>query len=98
MKAGKKYDQGKLMLNLLPPEAIRAMGEVMTYGAVKYGPDQWRGVEIERYEAALLRHLLAFKEGQKTDPESGLHHLKHMLTNAAFMVALAGENKCEKRP
>lgn len=91
MQAGKKFDQDKLMLNLLPPEALRALGEVMTYGAGKYGPDQWRGVAIERYEAALLRHLLAYKEGQKVDPESSLSHLKHMLTNAAFMVALEKE-------
>ena len=85
---GKKYDTGKLLLHLLPPEAIRAMGEVLTYGAKKYGPNNWRGVEAFRYEAALLRHWLAWREGEWLDGESGLPHLWHVLCNAAFLVAL----------
>ena len=90
MPAGKKFDSGKLMLDLIPPEATRALGEVLTYGAQKYGPNNWRGVEPRRYEAALQRHLLAWKEGEQRDAESGLHHLKHVLTNAAFLVTLEG--------
>lgn len=85
---GKKYDTGKLLLRLSPPEAIRAMGEVLTYGAGKYGHNNWRGVEAFRYEAALLRHWLAWREGEWLDAESGLPHLWHVLCNAAFLVAL----------
>ena len=88
MNASKKYDTGKTRLDLLPPEAIRALGEVLTYGAEKYGPNNWRGVEAERYEAALLRHWLAWREGEELDAESGLPHLWHVLCNAAFLVAL----------
>ena len=36
---GLKYDEGKPMLDLIPPEAIIAIGKVMTYGAMKYGPN-----------------------------------------------------------
>lgn len=86
--SGLKYDNGKLRLDLLPPEAIRALGNILSHGAEKYGPNTWRGVSIERYEAAMLRHWLAWKEGETIDPESGLPHLAHMLTNAAFMVGL----------
>ncbi len=88
---GKKYDSGKMRLDLLPPAALLAIGSIMTYGADKYGANNWQGVEIERYEAALLRHLLAWKQGEKNDRESGLPHLHHMLTNAAFIVALEEE-------
>ncbi|MDL2207151.1 DUF5664 domain-containing protein [Desulfovibrio sp. OttesenSCG-928-F20] len=88
MSKGIKHDVGKLRLDLLPPEAIRALGETLTHGAEKYGPDNWRGVEPERYEAALLRHWLAWKEGELRDPESGLPHLAHVLCNAAFLMAL----------
>ena len=95
MQEGKKYDTGKLLLNLLPPEAIRAMGEVLTYGAAKYGPNNWRGVEAGRYEAALLRHWLAWREGEACDPESGLPHLWHVLCNAAFLVALEDEQETD---
>ena len=93
---GLKYDTGKLRLDLLPPEAMNALGEVLTYGANKYGPNQWRGIEIERYEAALLRHWLAWKNGEQADAESGLPHLAHMLCNAAFMVAL--DKDAARRP
>ena len=90
MPVGKKFDSGKLMLDLIPPEATRALGEVLTYGAQKYGANNWRGVEAARYEAALQRHLLAWKEGEQLDAESGISHLKHVLCNAAFLVALEG--------
>ena len=90
MTPGMKHDAGKLRMDLLPPEAIRAMAQVLTYGAAKYAPNQWRGVSVERYEAALLRHWLAWKEGEALDLESGLPHLAHVLCNAAFLVALEG--------
>lgn len=38
---GIKYDAGKPRLDLLPPKAILAIGEVMTYGAAKYGANNW---------------------------------------------------------
>ena len=90
MSQSQKHDAGKLRLDLLPPEAIRAMGEVLAYGAGKYGPNNWRGVEAKRYEAALLRHWLAWREGEARDLESGLPHLWHVLCNAAFLAALEG--------
>lgn len=85
---GLKYDAGKPRLDLIPPEAILAIGEVMTYGAAKYAPNSWRGVEPERYVAALLRHLMAYQLGEHDDPESSLSHMWHVATNAAFLVAL----------
>ena len=91
MSTGLKHDAGKLRLDLLPPEAVRALGAVLTYGAEKYGPNNWRGVAAERYEAALLRHWLDWKEGAARDVESNLPHLWHVLCNAAFLVALEKE-------
>lgn len=88
---GLKYDAGKPRLDLIPPEAVLALGYVLTYGAEKYAPNSWRGVEPERYVAALMRHLMAYQSGEKTDSESKLPHLWHVLTNAAFLVALDGE-------
>lgn len=34
--AGLKYDSGKPRLDLVPPEAVMALGYVLTYGAEKY--------------------------------------------------------------
>lgn len=88
--AGLKYDSGKPRLDLVPPEAVMALGYVLTYGAEKYAPNSWRGVEPERYIAALLRHLMAYQAGETRDPESEMPHMWHVLTNAAFLVALTG--------
>ena len=89
---GLKYDDGKPMLDLIPPDAVMAIGHVMTYGAQKYGPNNWQGVESSRYVAELLRHLMAYHAGERRDPESGMPHLWHVATNAAFLVALEGES------
>lgn len=89
--AGTKYDGGKLRLDLVPVEAIEALGAVLTHGASKYGDRNWeRGMAWSRPYAALLRHLLAWWRGEDIDPESGLPHLWHAATNAAFLVAYAG--------
>lgn len=84
---GLKYDNGKLLYSLIPPETTKALAEVLTYGANKYAPDNWKLVDHgeQRYLDALFRHLEAFRSGELTDPESGLHHLAHVLTNVAFL-------------
>lgn len=85
-----KYDQGKLRHDLIPPEAEKALAEVLTFGADKYEPDSWRDVKDgkRRYMAAALRHINAHRMGEELDEESGLSHLAHALTNLAFLVAL----------
>ena len=39
--AGVKHDSGKLRMDLVPPEAIKAMADVLTSGAAKYGDRNW---------------------------------------------------------
>ncbi len=101
-----KYDGGKPRLALVPSAAIKAIGEIMTYGADKYEVDGWKRVETWRYRDALMRHLVEYLDDPySTDEESGFPHLWHMITNAAFlcelevldpadeMVQLWGDNK-----
>lgn len=86
--AGVKFDKGKLRMDLLPPDVLEALAQILTDGAVKYGAYNWsKGMAWSRPYAALMRHLLAWWGGQDTDPESGHSHLWHVLTNAAFLVA-----------
>lgn len=87
MPRGLKYDTGKLRFSLIPPETTRALAQVLTFGAEKYAPNNWQLVENgqERYLDALYRHLEAHRLGEYLDPESGLPHLSHVLTNAAFL-------------
>ena len=85
---GVKFDTGKLRMDLLPPDALEALGRILTDGAAKYGAHNWsKGMAWSRPYAALLRHLLAWWGGQDTDPESGHPHLWHVLTNAVFLTS-----------
>jgi hypothetical protein len=68
----------KPRLDLLPPAAMEQIAEVLTFGAEKYGANNWcRGARWGRYYAALLRHLFAWWRGEDCDAETGLSHLAH---------------------
>lgn len=84
---GRKDDKEKNRLDLVEPEFIEGIGEVLTFGANKYEPNNWQKVEDaeNRYYAAALRHLIAWRKGEKTDPESGLSHLDHVACNIMFL-------------
>ena len=88
MSEGMKFDEGKAPMNLLPFDSLEAVAKVLDYGARKYAPNNWQLVDngIERYSAALLRHLSAFLQGESLDKESGLSHLSHVACNALFLV------------
>lgn len=93
-EAGKKYDGGKPDYALLPPRAVEAMVRVLTYGAKKYAPGNWRKVPDlrRRYISALLRHVFAHMRDEKRDPETGENHLAHAMCCAAFILELDEEN------
>jgi hypothetical protein len=84
---GLKYDTGKLRWDLLPIECIEDIVKILTFGADKYGPNNWQDVTPfeERYYAALMRHIVAWRKGEKIDPESGMSHLAHALCNVVFL-------------
>ena len=85
-----KRDEGKLRLTLVPTEIIRAIAAVRMFGVGKYtDPDNWKRVEKERYRDAMFRHLLAYLDDPAgMDAESGLPHLWHICTNAAFLCEM----------
>lgn len=85
---GVKYDNGKLRFGLLPIRAIEAVTRVLMHGAEKYEDNNWQRVTNanERYYEAALRHLFAWKRGDKIDSESGLPHLAHCATCLLFMI------------
>jgi hypothetical protein len=84
---GRKFDGGKLQYGLLPPLALKATVDVLTFGAEKYEPDNWKHVpdSKRRYFDALQRHLWAWKEGEQNDLESGRNHLAHALCCLMFL-------------
>ena len=78
---GKKYDCGKVRMDLVPLDVVENIGKVLTYGAQKYSDNSWQNLPDfwKRYKAALLRHLTAIDKGELIDPESGLPHIDHVL-------------------
>jgi len=84
---GRKFDGGKLEYGLVPPHGLKALTEVLTFGAQKYERDNWIHVPEakRRYFDAMQRHTWAWKEGEKFDPESGLHHLAHAMCCLMFL-------------
>lgn len=85
---GRKDDDGKAPWHLVPWRELSSVVDVIAYGAKKYGEWNWQGVELsrDRYFAALSRHLVAWRMGERVDPESGLPHLAHVACNALFLA------------
>lgn len=77
---GKKDDQGKVRLDLLPLDALWAVGEVYTLGVKKYDDWNWaNGLKYSRVIAALLRHLFKWVMGETYDQQDGQHHLSSVV-------------------
>lgn len=85
-EVGLKDDVGKLRMDLITPEIIIGMAEVLTYGANKYKPNSWQGCNPDLHYAACQRHLVKWKQGEFDDSETGLSHLKHAATNIMFLL------------
>lgn len=84
---GLRYNEGKPPLELVPPEVMWALAEVLAHGAKKYARRNWeRGMSWASVYACLLRHLLKWFQGEEKDEESGLSHLDHVLWNAMALV------------
>lgn len=86
--SGIKYDSEKPDMYLLPPLATLEVGKVLTYGANKYSPDNWRRLDMlqERYTSAALRHLLAHMSGEANDEETNMSHLAHAICCLLFKL------------
>ena len=77
-------------LSAVPCAPLYEAGAALAYGGKKYGRHNWRaiGVRSSVYYDAVLRHLMAWWEGEDIDPVeqggSGLPHLAHAI--AGLMV------------
>ncbi|MFC3127229.1 dATP/dGTP diphosphohydrolase domain-containing protein [Pseudoroseomonas globiformis] len=84
---GLRANAGKPRMDLVAPSIMTAIATVAEFGARKYAARNWEnGMEYGKVYASLMRHLLAWWEGQENDPESGLPHLHHVAWNAQALV------------
>ena len=85
---GVKYDSNKPKWNLLPWDELEDVVEVLTFGAKKYAPDNWKFVDDanNRYMDAAMRHLVAHQQGEQRDAESVESHIAHAICCLLFML------------
>jgi len=79
--AGWKDDSGKTRYDLLLWDFIELMALRATRGAEKYGPNNWQNHGKDgpdRHFAAMIRHLMAWRKGEKIDPDPKMKGLTHM--------------------
>lgn len=83
-----KQDGGKPRMDLIAPEIMTALGEVLAFGAAKYAERNWeKGMSWGRCFGALMRHLWAWWRGEACDPETGYSHLWHAACCLMFLIA-----------
>lgn len=76
--------------------ALSAVAEVTTKGAIKYTPNGWTKVPNgeERYMEAFGRHMLLLGKGELVDPDTQCLHKAQMIWNllASLELELRGGN------
>lgn len=78
--------------DLIPPEALAEVARVYEFGSRKYDAHNWRrGYAWSLSFAALMRHAWAFWRGETHDPESGLHHMAHVVFHCLSLITFTTE-------
>lgn len=82
-----KDDKDKARIDLVDPMFISGIAEVLGFGAEKYEPYSFQKVSgaLDKYYAAAMRHLLAWRTGNFIDQETGKSHLLHATCNLMFL-------------
>lgn len=87
LSVGIKFDKDKPRYDLIDAYATDQLAQVLTFGAKKYAPHNWRkGLKLSQLVAAAQRHLFAIANGEETDPETGLPHAAHLQCCSMFIT------------
>ena len=78
---------GKVALSLVPWHLLAGTARVLMGGRLKYAEWNWsKGMKWSNSFDSLLRHLIKWWYlGEDIDPESGEHHLDHVMCNLLFL-------------
>lgn len=85
---GHKHDAGKPRYDLIAPELLHGVADILTYGAEKYSARNWeKGMSWGRCFGGLMRHMWAWWAGERFDLETGKSHLWHAACCLMFLIA-----------
>lgn len=61
------------------------------------GDNNWKFVDDpeDTYYAAAERHLQKYRLGQDVDPDSGIHHIAHAITDLIFLLYFEEEKRSQ---
>lgn len=85
--SGARANSGKVQFSLIPMHLLAGTARVLMSGQVKYASWNWaKGMKWSTCVDCLFRHLFKWWFcGEDIDPESGEHHLDHVICNALFL-------------
>ena len=96
-----KFDDDRIPLQLLPPEALFEIIKVLAMGAKKYGVNDWRrdtinNIPMSRTYGSIQRHLNSWYAGEDLDQESGENHVTHAITQSIILLMQTKEANASK--
>ena len=83
---GIRYTEGKRRVDLVPPDAILALADLMGVNGHKYPDRNWeKGMDWSKVLGSLERHMLELKSGEDIDPTDNQHHAIKIMWNAMVL-------------
>jgi len=84
---GIKDNRSKPRVDLLPSLPLIEISKVMSYGASRYGDNNWRlGLPWCDTYGSIQRHLLAWKNREDIDADTRLSHLAHAGAQLLYLL------------
>lgn len=83
-----KKDNNKPPIQLIEPDFIFGIADVLGFGCKKYSKNNWKKPihdEQDRIFGSIQRHLWSWKKGNVLDDESKRNHLLHAATDIMFL-------------
>jgi hypothetical protein len=91
----------KAPMSTVPANVLAEIGVAMLEGAKKYGRHNYRvaGIRASVYYDGVMRHLLAWWEGEDIDPDSGMSHVTKAITSLVVLRDAMMQGMCtDDRP
>lgn len=81
-----RYTGGKRRVDLVPPDAILALADLMTVNGHKYPDRNWeKGMDYSMILGSMERHMLELKSGVDIDHTDNQHHAIKVMWNAMVL-------------